>query len=57
MKKDLDLNEVEIAIATITHNLECIEEAEQEGVKVKAEKMRLKKLLNKYNKIYEEVTK
>lgn len=57
MKKDLNKNDVEMAIATITHNIECLEEAEQEGVKVKTEKMRLKKLLNKYNKIYEEVVK
>lgn len=57
MKKDLDVNEVKTAIATIIHNIECLEEAEQEGVKVKTEKMRLKRLLNKYNKIYKEVTK
>ena len=55
MKKDININEIEIAIATITHNLECLEEAEQEGFKAKTEKSRLKKLLNKYNKIRKEV--
>lgn len=55
MRKDLSTNEIEIAIATITHNLECLEEARQQGVKVKSEKIRLQKLLNKYNKIREEV--
>lgn len=55
MKKDLSINEIEIAIATITHNLECLEEAKEKGVKVKSEKIRLQKLLNKYNKIREEV--
>ena len=55
MKKDLSKNDIEIAIATITHNLECLEKARQQGVKVKSEKIRLQKLLNKYNKIREEV--
>lgn len=55
MKKDLSKNDVEIAIATIQHNIECIEEAEQEGVKARKEKIRLKKLLNKYLELQKEV--
>lgn len=59
MKKVLEKNEIEIAIANIYHNLQCIEEAEKnskEDIKKDfiAEKKRLTRVLNKYLKLAKE---
>lgn len=62
-KKELDTNEIEKAIATIYHNLECLEEAKEWADTYhkefandyKAEKMRLRKLLSFYKKLLKEV--
>lgn len=56
----LDINEIEFAIAEITHNLECVIEAQKtadENTKndFTKEKIRLTKLLHKFEKMREEV--
>ena len=58
MEKDLSLNQIEIGIAEVQHNLECVEEAQQkasgeEKAMYTSEKQRLTKLLKKLLKVRE----
>ena len=60
MEKILNKNDLEMAIAGVTHNLECVEEAIKSGKvenrrSLSSEKARLRKLLNKYIQMRKEV--
>lgn len=60
MKTDLGKNEIEIAIAEIKHNIECVIEAQENAEAdlkkyFTQEKQRLSRLLNKFIKMREEV--
>lgn len=60
MKKDLNISQIEIAIAEINHNLECVIEAQEQAEESMKkyftnEKRRLTKLLNKFIKLRDEV--
>lgn len=59
MNKALSINQIEIAIAEINHNLECVIEAQQQAKEEDkkdfvGEKQRLTKLLHKCIKLREE---
>lgn len=60
MEKDLSLNQIEMAIMEIKHNLECVIEAQQNvSDELKnsftSEKRRLTTLLRKYEEMRKEV--
>ena len=62
MRKDLNKNEIEIAIAEINHNLEYVIETQEQVEKnmkeyFTGEKRRLTELLNKFIKLRDEVDK
>ena len=60
MNRDLSINQIEAGIAEVTHNLECVTEAQQQASEetkkdYAKEKQRLTKLLHKLENMRKEV--